>query len=120
MTTTNEALRDQIKALSDQFTAHTAQTARDRDMLAKAIGGLSNTVQGLSDHLGEEPDTEGHGGSGLTADVRKLSRDLRTIIDLRNKGLGAVGAVVVFGALIILGVTRWVENIANTVARAAS
>lgn len=77
------------------------------DQLAKVNTGLADVVE----KLGHEPDSDGRGGTGLIGDTRKMARDLRGLMDLKTMGVGAVGAVTLFGALILLGLIHWVQAV---------
>lgn len=77
------------------------------DQLSKLNEGLDDVVA----KLGCEPDSDGRGGRGLIGDQRKMARDLRGLMDLKTMGVGAVGAVTLFGALILLGLVHWIQAI---------
>ena len=57
---------------------------------------------------------DGKGGSGLLGEVMRLKNDVRGLLDLKTKGMGFIGAIVLFGALIILGVKGWIAGLAPT------
>lgn len=86
------------------------QQRKDRHHFSRELGKLSSS-------LGEEPDADGRGGKGLIGDVRKMSRDITGLMSLRDKGLGAIAAIGLFGALIILGVTHWVQSVVSSGAK---
>jgi hypothetical protein len=54
---------------------------------------------------------DGKGGSGLLGEVMRLKTDVRGLLDLKTKGLGFIGAIVLFGALIILGLKGWIAGL---------
>ncbi len=54
---------------------------------------------------------DGKGGSGLLGEVMRLKNDVRGLLDLKTKGMGFIGAIVMFGALIILGFKGWVAGL---------
>lgn len=87
------------------------QQRRDRHHSRNEMFRLTGNVRDLSVKLGEEPDADGKGGRGLIGDVRKMGRDVSQLMDLKKMGMGAVAAVVFFGALILLGVTHWIQSI---------
>jgi len=64
----------------------------------------------LLDAIGKPAD-DGKGGSGLFGEVLRLKTDVRGLLDLKTKGLGFIGAIVLFGALIILGVKGWITGL---------
>lgn len=55
---------------------------------------------------------DGKGGSGLFGEVMRLKNDVRGLLDLKTKGLGFIGAIVLFGALIVLGIKGWIADLA--------
>jgi hypothetical protein len=55
---------------------------------------------------------DGKGGSGLFGEVLRLKTDVRGLLDLKTKGLGFIGAIVLFGALIVLGIKGWIADLA--------
>ena len=65
----------------------------------------------LLDAIGKPAD-DGKGGSGLFGEVLRLKTDVRGLLDLKTKGLGFIGAIVLFGALIVLGIKGWIADMA--------
>lgn len=72
---------------------------------------LQFQVRDMQQKLGNEPDSDGKGGKGLIGDLRKATRDLAQLMDLRSKGIGAFAALALFGAVILLGVIHFIQNI---------
>jgi hypothetical protein len=56
-------------------------------------------------------DGKGQGGTGLWGEVLRLKTDVKGLLDLKTKGMGFIGAIVMFGALIILGFKGWIADI---------
>lgn len=81
------------------------------DTLASSAGVTAAAVTAIKDKLGDEPNSDGSGGKGLIGDLRKTSRDVGALMDLRRTALGFIAAVTLFGALIVLGATKWIEGI---------
>lgn len=83
----------------------------DRQNANDELSKLNGLVGDVAEKLGCEPDSDGRGGKGLIGDTRKMARDLRGLMDLKTMGVGAVGAVTLFGALILLGLVNWVRAV---------
>lgn len=120
-----------IQALIEGLTARFEATERERDAYRVSQGALSGQVantlrvlgeaiERIEDRLGEEPDSDGNGGRGLVGDVRRQRKDIQSLLDIRRMAMGAVVAVSLFGALIVLGVTQWVENVVDGTKAAAA
>jgi len=75
-----------------------------------AMGDMRVQHRALLDAIGKPAD-DGKGGSGLFGEVLRLKTDVRGLLDLKTKGLGFIGAIVLFGALIILGVKGWITGL---------
>ena len=58
-----------------------------------------------------KPADDGKGGTGLFGEVLRLKNDVRGLLDLKTKGMGFIGAIVLFGALIILGLKGWIAGL---------
>lgn len=58
-----------------------------------------------------KPADDGKGGSGLFGEVLRLKSDVKGLLDLKTKGMGFIGAIVMFGALIILGFKGWIAGL---------
>jgi hypothetical protein len=56
-------------------------------------------------------DGKGLGGTGLWGEVLRLKTDVKGLLDLKTKGMGFIGAIIMFGALIILGFKGWIAGI---------
>lgn len=80
--------------------------------ITRALGVVGEAVEKIEDKFGVEPDSDGNGGRGLIGDMRKTARDVQGLVDLRNKGIGAVAAVSLFGVLIIAGIVFWIQKVA--------
>jgi hypothetical protein len=65
----------------------------------------------LASRIGQEPNSDGEGGTGLVGDVRKLKRDMNGLMNLKAQGAGFLAALTIFGSLILLGVSHWVQNL---------
>lgn len=65
----------------------------------------------LVQRIGQEPDSDGKNGTGLVGDVRRLQRVMTSLMELKARGAGFLAALGVFGALILLGVAHWVQQI---------
>lgn len=104
-------LQADIRELAAQFATYREESAKTMRAFAEAARVTSEAVERIEDRLGEEPDSDGQGGRGLIGDLRRQGRDMRSLMDLRKFGMGAVMGVSLFGALIILGVIHWVEGL---------
>ena len=79
---------------------------------------LSKAEQRLDDHL-----TECHEAAErtrmsidtLTHKIEALEAAMRPLADLTKMGMGVVGALTVFGSLLIWGIQHWIESIVRTV-----
>jgi len=58
-----------------------------------------------------KPADDGKGGSGLFGEVLRLKSDVQGLLALKTKGMGFIGAIVMFGALIILGFKGWIAGL---------
>lgn len=91
--------------------------SRDRHALRNAMtvlrAELKRDTHSLHVKLGKEPNSDGSGGEGLIGDFRKVTADVRSLMDLRSKGLGFIAAVALFGALIMLGVVQFIQNVTH-------
>ena len=67
-------------------------------------------LQRFVDAIGEES-FDGKGGSGLIGKLARLENKVDGIIELKNKGIGIIMAVGIFGAVIILGIRSWITSI---------
>lgn len=67
-------------------------------------------LQRLVDAIGEES-SDGKGGSGLMGRIARLQTKVDEIVALKNKGLGIVMAVGLFGAVILMGIRSWIGSI---------
>ncbi|RAK68835.1 hypothetical protein [Phenylobacterium kunshanense] len=107
-----------LEALVERFDKSEADRANFRieqaitqQRMTQGLADLFQKVEDLEVKLGEEPDSDGNGGRGLIGDLRKVSRDVRALMDLRLQVVGAVGALVLTGTLLVLGATKWIEGI---------
>lgn len=87
-----------------------AQAKRD-ETLHRILSVHGEAIERVEVKLGEEPDSDGNGGRGVIGDLRRTARDMRALMDLRAKGMGAIAAIGLFAAVIMLGVTHWVEGL---------
>ena len=83
--TTHAALYDLVSEIRDEVL-----------LLKKAVG---------------EPNEKNDGGTGLHGEVLRVKADLAGFTNLKNKGIGALAAMTLFGTLILLGIQRWIENV---------
>ncbi len=74
------------------------------------MGKMQRQHEALMDAIGKPAD-DGKGGSGLFGEVLRLKSDVKGLLDLKTKGLGFIGAVVLFGALIVLGIKGWIADL---------
>jgi len=113
--TANERERDEFRRESAKTTHEIFRQLKDvstaLDGLKASVSKTETAVQAVVHALGEEPTTDGAGGRGLIGDIRKTSRDMQSLMDLRKMGLGAIGAVVLFGTLIVFGITYWIKSL---------
>lgn len=58
-----------------------------------------------------EPSADGKGGHGLIGQINRLAATVDDLTALKNKGVGVIFAVGLFGVLIVLGVRQWIGNI---------
>jgi len=56
-------------------------------------------------------DGKAQGGTGLIGEVLRLKSDVQGLLALKTKGMGFIGAIVMFGALIILGFKGWIAGL---------
>lgn len=84
---------------------------REHRALRHRTGGAVMAVNAMTEKMGCEPDADGKGGKGLIGDVRKMNRDLSQLMNLKTMGVGFIGAVTIFGALILLGVAHWIQSL---------
>lgn len=89
------------------------QTANQLLKLSGEIAGVKREQAATNVKLGEEPDSDGKGGKGLIGDVRKTSRDVSALMDLRNRGVGFLAAIGLTSTLLILGVIHWVQQVVH-------
>lgn len=87
-----------------------AQAVR-ADALQRTLLVQGEAIERLEIKLGEEPDSDGNGGRGVIGDLRRTAKDMRALMDLRAKGMGAIAAIGLFAAVIMLGVTHWIEGL---------
>jgi hypothetical protein len=76
-----------------------------------ALAAMKTQHEKMLDAIGKASD-DGKGGSGLLGEVMRLKTDVRGLLDLKTKGLGFIGAIVLFGALIVLGIKGWIADLA--------
>lgn len=74
------------------------------------MGKMQRQHEALMDAIGKPAD-DGKGGSGLFGEVMRLKSDVRGLLDLKTKGMGFIGAIVLFGSLIFLGVKGWIAGL---------
>jgi hypothetical protein len=74
------------------------------------MGKMQRQHEALMDAIGKPAD-DGKGGSGLFGEVLRLKSDVKGLLDLKTKGLGFIGAIVLFGSLIVLGIKGWVADL---------
>lgn len=83
-----------------------------RQEVRDALGGMKSQHEALLTAIGKPAeDGKGMGGSGLVGEVLRLKADVKGLLDLKTKGMGFIGAIVMFGALIILGFKGWVAGL---------
>ena len=76
---------------------------------------MSSEIARFSNVLGREPNSDGEDGAGLIGDLRKCTRDVGELKNLKHMGTGFVGALTVFGALILTGVGQWITSIMHSI-----
>ena len=81
-----------------------------RQEVREALISMKTQHEKMLDAIGKPAD-DGKGGSGLFGEVLRLKTDVRGLLDLKTKGLGFIGAIVLFGALIVLGIKGWIADL---------
>ena len=81
-----------------------------RDEVREGMAAMKAQHVALLQAIGHVSD-DGKGGSGLMGEVMRLKTDVRGLLDLKTKGMGFVGAVVLFGSLIFLGIKGWLTSL---------
>lgn len=114
----HQDILNRLEALVDRFDKSEADRANFRveqaitqQRMTQSLADLFQKFEDLEDKFGEEPQSDGAGGRGLIGDLRRLARDVRSLMDLRLQVVGAVGALVLTGTLLVLGATKWIEGI---------
>lgn len=83
----------------------------------RAVGELTVEVRAIRQALGEERTSDDGKitGTGLYGRVIRAEAQLGELTTLRNRGAGwvagVVSAVTLFGALILMGVQKWIEKL---------
>lgn len=115
---TNHDIMRRLEALARSFehseqdrASHREAQAESLRRLTESTGDTAEAIKQIEHKLGEEPNSDGSGGRGLIGDLRKTSRDVSALMDLRRTALGFVAAVTLFGAMIVLGATHWIEGV---------
>lgn len=70
---------------------------------------LEQKIDQLLDMFGK-PSEDGKGGTGLVGQLNRLTVRVDELTDLKNKGVGVIFAVGLFGVLIVLGIRQWIGN----------
>jgi hypothetical protein len=79
------------------------------------LADLKEQITRLSERVGE-PAPDGRGGTGLIGDVASVKADVAALKSLRDRGLGALAAITLLGAILVLGFKTWVAQIAKAAA----
>ena len=45
----------------------------------------------------------------------KNEKNIESLVELKNKGTGIIGAIVLFSALLLLGLKSWIVDIASSI-----
>lgn len=67
---------------------------------------VAGEVAHIRKAIGTENDA-GDGGQGIVGRVARMERDVRGLVVIKQRALGAVAAVSLFGALILAGAKVW-------------
>jgi len=94
----------------DPYNRNHADLEAFRQEVRDALAGMKSQHEALLTAIGKPAD-DGKGGSGLFGEVLRLKSDVKGLLDLKTKGMGFIGAIVMFGALIILGFKGWVAGL---------
>lgn len=101
------------------MTTPAQQRERDRDDMDEfrqevrdALAAIRQEHAALLNAIGKASD-DGKGGSGLTGQLLRLQTDVRGLLDLKTKGIGAFTALMFFGVLIMAGIKDWLTKLLN-------
>lgn len=70
---------------------------------------LERKIDELLKMFGEASE-DGKGGTGLIGQINRLTVRVDELTDLKNRGVGVIFAVGLFGVLIVLGIRQWIGN----------
>jgi hypothetical protein len=83
-----------------------------RQEVREALAAMKSQHEALLNAIGK-PSDDGKGGSGLTGQLLRLQTDVRGLLDLKTKGIGAFTALMFFGVLIMAGIKDWLTKLLN-------
>jgi len=78
--------------------------------LARQIERLSDKVERLAETLGK-PNEDGDSGTGFIGQMLRMQRDVSSLNNLKNRGVGFIAAIAFTSTLLLMGLAQWVHGV---------